>query len=253
MTLIAGVDFETTGLDTANDRIIEIGACLWHVEQKRPVDMINWLVKPDGAVVSAEITRITGITQDDVETFGLPPVLALGTLVALLEKAEYVVAHNGKAFDKPILEAEIIRAAEPRYMDFPAKIKWIDSDSDVPYPDSIQTRKLKYLACEHDFLNPFSHRALFDVLTMLRVVSHYDFKEIAALAAEPDVTLRILTPAPWEDGGAGNKKARECGFRYHGETKSWRKTTKQSRIEKETSAALPFKVKIVEGSAAKTM
>lgn len=248
--LIAGLDFETTGLDTANDRVIEIGACLWDVEGKRPVDMLNVLVNP-GATVSEEITRITGITQNDVETFGIPPHEAFKMLFSFLEKGAYVVAHNGKAFDKPLLEAELQRL---NYLpEIVAALKWIDSDSDVPYPDSVGTRKLKYLACEHDFLNPFAHRALFDVLTMLRVVAHYDFSQIIQLASEPDVVLRIVVPPPWEDDGAGNKKAKENGFRYHGDSKTWRKTTKQSRIEKETNAASPFKVKIVEGLNAKTM
>ena len=37
MTRLLGLDVETTGFDTANDRIVEMGFALWDVETKRPL------------------------------------------------------------------------------------------------------------------------------------------------------------------------------------------------------------------------
>lgn len=54
-------DFETTGLDSRNDRIIEIGAVKFVNRQE--VERMSLLVNP-GKMVSEEITRITGITNE---------------------------------------------------------------------------------------------------------------------------------------------------------------------------------------------
>lgn len=63
------VDLETTGLDPVANEIIEIGAI--KTENGEAKDIYNKLIIPDSAI-SAEITRITGITQEMVE--GCPKI-----------------------------------------------------------------------------------------------------------------------------------------------------------------------------------
>ena len=58
---ILGIDFETEGLLPEKHKITEVGMCLYDTDAKAPVRISGFLVK--GGLMTAEITRITGITQ----------------------------------------------------------------------------------------------------------------------------------------------------------------------------------------------
>jgi DNA polymerase-3 subunit epsilon len=228
---LLGLDFETTGLDVTQDRIIEVGAVLWDTEIEAPIQMLNALVN-SGVQVSQEITSLTGIRQADVDKFGIQPLEALTLLADLMAESEVVVAHNGNGFDRPLLECECKRH-NVELLD----MHWIDTTLDVPYPESTKTRKLVHLAAEHGFINPFAHRALSDVLTMLKVLSHYDIQEVVRISKEPNITLVAQVKKPWEDaapeGAKEVDKAKARGYRFNGGNKKWLKTVKQSDIQKE--------------------
>lgn len=229
--LVLGLDFETTGLDTEKDSIIEIGAVLWDAKAKTPVRIgsmfINWLPQ---VTLTDEIVRLTGITDSFLENFGAEPASTLQDLINEIKNVPFVIAHNGTNFDKPILASNLKRCG----LDMP-ETKWIDSSVDVPYPPHITTRKLVHLAAEHGFLNPFAHRATFDVLTMLMVVSKYDIEEIAATAAIPSVTLQAVV------GFAEKDAAKSRGFRWNKASGQWVKTVKENKIEEEMRS-YPFRV-----------
>ena len=42
--ILLSLDFETTGLDPANDRVIEVGAVLWSTAQHRVLAAVDCLV-----------------------------------------------------------------------------------------------------------------------------------------------------------------------------------------------------------------
>jgi DNA polymerase-3 subunit epsilon len=172
------------------------------------------------------ITELTGITQDDLSRYGHSPVTILNGVSSLMLNAEYIVAHNGNAFDKPLL----LKECERHGVLLPRK-HWIDTMTDIPYPESIKTRSLKHLAAEHGFLNPFAHRALFDVMTILNVMSRYDFSKIVERSMSPRVTVRAITMKPWEDDGMSNAVAKELGFRFDGGRKMWLKTVIESELQ----------------------
>jgi DNA polymerase-3 subunit epsilon len=160
---VLGIDLETTSLDTAEAEIIEIGAVLWDTDRKTPVAMLSEIVIPHGEV-SEETIEITGITMEDIAEHGKPLGEVLERLELLRAKAKAWVGHNAIRFDLPILE---------RFYEAANSLPWIDTTEDIPYPKEITMHNLTYLAAAHGFLNPFAHRAVFDVLTMLRVFSCY--------------------------------------------------------------------------------
>lgn len=99
------IDFETTGLNPEVDRILEIGVCV--VRSGREPLALSLMVNP-GIEVPEVITRITGITQKDIDgehdtAYGLNWMRSLGL-------GDVIVGHNIIAFDKPFLEAECRRA-----------------------------------------------------------------------------------------------------------------------------------------------
>ncbi|MHC1786235.1 MAG: PolC-type DNA polymerase III [Christensenellales bacterium] len=100
------LDFETTGLNTRQDRIIEIGAVM--LQAGRIVDNFSMMVDP-GIPLPPLITQITGITdamllgQEKAES-------ALPKLMAFIGDCP-LAAHNA-AFDCAILESELGRLGQ---------------------------------------------------------------------------------------------------------------------------------------------
>lgn len=223
--LICGYDLETTGLSVENDRIIEVGAVLWDVEKAAPVRMVSELVYPDQlGTISPEITKLTGITEADCISHGQGLRTIIGRTDDLFHDAEAIVAHNGHRFDFPFWRHVL---AQRQLSPFPKAAVLVDTTIDVPYPDTIQTRNLVHLAAEHGFCNPFKHRAVFDVLTMLHVLSRYPIEEVLKLAKEP--LVRLVAQVAYED----RDLAKVRGYHWDAEKKEWFKHFKYSQAETE--------------------
>lgn len=214
--LILGVDFETTGLLPEEDRIIEVGAVLWNTEKRIPVQVMSEFIDPERPIPE-EITAITGITNDLIQAYGNPEAAIIGRLADWVDLCDYVMAHNGTTFDKLFFDA----AMERTNIFVPQRL-WLDSKIDIRFPEAITTRNLRHLAAEHNFLNPFSHRAIFDVLTMLKVASEYDWQATIARAQEP--TLFVQALVSYDD----REKAKGRGYYWCAPQKMWWRTFKQS-------------------------
>lgn len=238
--LLLGLDFETTGLCPTNDRITEVGACLWDSEVNQPVQLLQLFCNDGGVPISEEITKLTGITQRVLDSFGGPTHLALEMLNSLAGKADAIVAHNGNNFDKLFYEKSCARNIVK-----PVDKVWIDTAQDIPYPPEITTRKLKHLAVEHGFMNPFAHRALFDVVTMLRVLSHYDIHEVLKYAQAPLVTVRAMVSYD------NRQLAKDRRYQWDGGQKIWTKQLRDFQLEKEKTEA-PFQVVVLSETSPAT-
>jgi DNA polymerase III subunit epsilon len=223
--LILGLDFETTSLDTETCEVIEVGAVLWDSEDKKPLALMSEFIS--GPVVPPEITRITRIDQDDLR-YGIELPLAAQKLSALVSQANFIVAHNGTVFDRPIYR----RLFAPE-----CKKSWIDTRTDVPYPEEITTRKLTHLSSEHGFVNPFAHRAVFDVLTMLKILSFYDLGPVIIESTLPPIT--IAAQVSYTD----REKAKARGYHWNAQKQIWFKTVKQPGLDRELKeAGFPVRV-----------
>jgi DNA polymerase III subunit epsilon len=218
--LITGVDFETTGLDCKVDRIIEIGAVLWDTDRQIPLKMLSCFVDPERDI-SPEITEITGITGREIASFAMSEGESLENLYRLEANGEFLMAHNAE-FDRGFYNEASIRSG---VMD--ESTRWLCSKNDVAYPEKITTRNLRHLAAEHGFLNPFSHRAVFDVLTMFKVVSCYKIEDIIARAAQPTVYVQAIVSFDEKE------KAKARGYYWHGPTKAWWRSFKEPDYLKE--------------------
>lgn len=217
--LVLGLDLETSGLNYEKDQIIEIGAVLWDTETHSPKKVFNELIYFDNLNLPNEVQSITGISVDDLKTYGIPLSDALKTLTDLVNKAEYLVGHNAVNFD-----AEFLNQAYMSYQMPKLKKPWIDTLTDIPYAQEIKTRKLSYLAAEHGFINPFSHRALFDVLTTLKLLSKYDIEEIIMIQQSP--LVKVLAHVGFDE----RDKARRIGFRWDPQQRHWFSEVKQAMI-----------------------
>ena len=97
------LDFETTGLNTAKDRIIEIGAV--KLAHGQVVDSYGELINP-GMLLPPKITEITHITDQMLR--GQPTIAeAMPKLLAFMDGCP-IAAHNAK-FDCAVLDSELKR------------------------------------------------------------------------------------------------------------------------------------------------
>lgn len=240
---LLGLDFETTGLDTSSERVTEIGLCLWEVETKRPIVTLGLFLQDDEILKKAAIpetaammARVSGITKEMLTEFGTDAKSNFLWLEKWVgnHKPDYIVAHNGENYDKPILMSELARHG----VEAPAlrQIPWIDTKTDIPFATEPDSRKLKHLATDHGFINPFAHRAVFDVLTMLRILSNYPIQEVLEYQKIPFVTARAVVS--YEQ----RQLAKDFRFSWEkiGERsypKMWVKKIKQNLLEKEVADA----------------
>lgn len=101
---IAVLDVETTGLDSASDRVIEVG--IVHFVGGEEVDSYNQLVDP-GCPVPQEVVELTGITPDDLE--GKPAFEEVAHEVHRRLQNVGIGAYN-LSFDQGFLVAELERS-----------------------------------------------------------------------------------------------------------------------------------------------
>ena len=228
---ILGFDVESTGLDPKKDSITEMGLVLYDTDAKAPVRISGFLVK--GGLITAEIERITGITQAMLDTYGYPPEAAVKAFANMAAQADYLCAHNSP-FDRSFLVAGGYVTAE---LDAAAKV--IDTRTDLP-PEAYKKGKsasLKYLCADHGFLYS-AHRAVNDVLAMLELLSRYDLDVVLKRATTPNAEVRAVVSFD------NRTLAKERGYYWKAELKQWRKPMKADEVQAEKNTA-PFPVVLV--------
>lgn len=94
------IDTETTGVDRTRDRILEVGVA------RVPGDLAEAHIVVDPLVpVPDEITKLTGITQAEVDAVGWDPTKAMAWLDRQVNWNGALVGHNFLGFDLPFLIA----------------------------------------------------------------------------------------------------------------------------------------------------
>jgi len=154
------LDTETTGLNHAEDKIIELGIVAFEydpitAEIIRITDRYNGFEDP-GRALPKEIIEITGITDDMVRGQNLDD----DQVIRLANQATVVIAHNA-GFDRKFVEA--------RFPAF-ATLPWACSVNQIDWQaERISTRVLEYLLFKFGlFIN--AHRALDDAEGVLGIL-----------------------------------------------------------------------------------
>lgn len=73
-----------------------------------PIIMSDSIVKPEGYIISNDVSQIHGITQEFAEKVGVPIKDCLSYFLSQIEEADVIVAHNS-SFDKNTIHAEMFR------------------------------------------------------------------------------------------------------------------------------------------------
>jgi DNA polymerase-3 subunit epsilon len=117
---IAFIDLETTGLNVAEDRIVQFSAIKVREYLTAPGEIRNFFFNPR-KVISPEAMSVNGITNERVSAN--PPFSEYAhSIFNYLEGCDYA-GHNIIRFDKPLLAAEFARcgiawpAPDARFLD----------------------------------------------------------------------------------------------------------------------------------------
>jgi DNA polymerase III subunit epsilon len=230
---VCGMDFETTGLDSKKDRIVEVGAVIWSTTKGFPITLYSFFCYADDfPLIHPQAAEAHGLEASFLKEYGIPFAEGISRIE---DDFTAIVAHNGTNFDKLFYKNECERAGIK-----PWEQPWIDTSMDLPYPERITTRKLIHLAAEYGFLNPFAHRAVFDVLTMLQIFQKFDAEAALEYSQQPLVTLQALVS--YDD----RELAKSTGYRWKAEDKQWIKTVRFPDVEKEKVKAKEANFKIRE-------
>lgn len=253
---LLGIDTETGGafeLPLEKNFITELGAVMWDTELKASVKILAELIDFERPVAE-EAAEYNGISQELVTKYGLKGDDIYHTfhmLAKMMTQADFIVAQNGVNFDKPLL----INTFKELEIPFP-ETEWLDSQHDVEYPRNCKSKSLTYLQGFHGFCYP-GHRAVFDIMAMLRIFTMYPFEQILTWARSPIVTLRAMTKnINWKNAvevaafNVQKEKIKKAGFKWNPETKLWTKELKQVIFEKEKEG-YDFPYKIITPEAGK--
>jgi DNA polymerase-3 subunit epsilon len=101
---LAFIDLETTGIDPARDRIIDLALVVVHPNGRSN----EWVIRVDpGVPIPLDASRVHGIVDQDVR--GCPPFAAYAQTLAVLLAGCDLAGFNLLRFDLPLLEAEFQR------------------------------------------------------------------------------------------------------------------------------------------------
>ena len=210
------VDTETTGLNQDADKIMELGLVVFEYDPDtgqayRVLDSFSALEDP-GISITAEITEITGITNEMVAGQRIDDA----RVAALVSGATLVVAHNAK-FDRPFLEQRFpVFETLPWGCSF-AQVDWVG--------EGLGARKLDYIAFQFGFFFG-AHRAEADCLALLEILQQklprsgtLVFKSLLGHLPQMDWTVYAL-------GSPFETKELLKGRAYHWDAarKTWHKT-----------------------------
>ena len=131
-------DTETTGLpkkwkapleDLDNwPRLVQLAYLLFDGEGKQ-IAGGDFIIKPDGFVIPVESSRIHGITTERANEEGESLDTVLRDFYALIDQAQYLVAHNMN-FDEKIVGAEFLRNNMENSIEMKDKICTMQSSVD---------------------------------------------------------------------------------------------------------------------------
>lgn len=232
--ILLSIDFETTGVDTENDRVIELGAILYSTGQRKCLESLGNLVL-SSVPITPRITEITSIHPAAVERFGYDSESSLSGLLTMAEQADAYIGYNARRFDRKVW----LQWASLEKLEVPNK-PWIDLFADLPW--RVPTGKLSHVAADHGILNLFPHSAMSDAQTVLALAEKYDIDLLLQRAQSPVVVLKAHIDRQNNDV----VKQAPFKFRWNPTNKMWWRQAKQQDAEEIIQSA-SFKITVEKG------
>jgi len=211
------LDTETTGLDWRSENIIELAMLAVDVDMATGVPVGEVEVYEDfedpGRPIPPEITKLTGITTQDVKGQKLDEA----QIKNMVERADLIVAHNA-GFDRPFVENRLELFEHKAWACSFQGINW--------KTQGLGSAKLEFLCSELGWFYD-AHRAQVDCHALLRVLSSplkNDNQESSMTgllqlfkASENARTIVKAFGSPFET----KDKLKARGYRWDAEARVW--------------------------------
>jgi DNA polymerase-3 subunit epsilon len=217
------VDVETTGLDRDTDKIIELAVQRFRFDGRGRIIQVGqprvWREDP-GMSIDPRITKLTGLTYEDVAGQGIDEAAALD----ILSSADIIVAHNA-AFDRPFIDRRLPAIAGKPWACSMAELDWLDLGFDG--------RALAHLVSQCGWFYE-GHRAENDILALIYLLAHDlpDGETILArlIACSERPTYRVnAIDAPFD----AKDRLKSRGYRWDAALRFWWKTIAESDKDSE--------------------
>lgn len=220
------IDTETTGLDTDVCEIIELGYQIVEFDSHgnfyRVLAARNYLQEPKGEI-SAEVTKVTGLTLKDVKGHSIP----WQEVEKELADVQLCVAHNA-GFDRPVVE---------RYSEVFVNKIWGCSVAQIDWFTlaDVGSRSQEFLCWKVGQFYYGAHRALDDVQALTELLAqpisedqnpafHYLLQ-----AVRVSKSLIKATGAPFDVKDA----LRGRSYRWNVTARVWQKVIDESKLQEE--------------------
>lgn len=220
------IDTETTGLDTDVCEIIELGYQIVEFDSHGNFFQVlaarNYLQEPKGEI-SAEVTKVTGLTLKDVKGHSIP----WQEVEKELADVQLCVAHNA-SFDRPVLE---------RYSEVFVNKIWGCSVAQIDWFTlaDVGSRSQEFLCWKVGQFYYGAHRALDDVQALTELLAqpisedqnpafHYLLQ-----AVRVSKSLIKATGAPFDVKDA----LRGRSYRWNVTARVWQKVIDESKLQDE--------------------
>ncbi len=231
------LDTETTGLDWRAEKIIELAMLAVDIDLQTglpigKVEVYEGFEDP-GRPIPPEITKLTGITNQDVKGHQLDEA----TIKDMVERADLIVAHNA-GFDRPFVENRLEVFEHKAWACSFAGIDW--------KAQGLGSAKLEFLCSELGWFYD-AHRAQVDCHALLRVLSSplkgAEEKPLTGLqqlfkSAENARTIVKAFGSPFET----KDKLKARGYRWDAEARVWSTAVKSAEALDAESAWLKAQV-----------
>lgn len=225
------LDVETSGLDNGKDVILELGLVAGRFalggarEVICSIDAVHSLYQDPGFPIPAEITELTGITDEMVAGKSIDPDLVAG----VMQRSTLVIAHNA-GFDRPFIE-NWISASGHEPLQEALQAPWMCTMKDIPWRDLgfKNSRSLEVLLLEHGYFYE-AHRASVDALAtaFLLLINELALKSLLASGRARTCQVSAVG-APFEVKDA--LKAR--GYAWDSDGKVWSTTVVEGALDEE--------------------
>ncbi|HKC18651.1 MAG TPA: 3'-5' exonuclease, partial [Candidatus Dormibacteraeota bacterium] len=187
MPEFVALDLETTGLDPARDRVIEVGAVAF--TPSHVTSTLEQLVDP-GRAVPDTVLRLTGITQDELRGAASPGV-ALRQLADFLQGRQPV--GHGARLDVDFLEAAGLWDPSQEILD--------TLDIARILLPAAASHSLPLLSTEMGFNQPRPHRALDDADATRQLLLRLREEAVGLDEGLKESMLALVAPYPWAVAG----------------------------------------------------
>jgi len=207
MKNILFLDTETTGFDHEKDAVVEVAYALWSVPHRSMIDCRSFLIDSGQPNAAEHVNRIPDAM---IRNHGRDWGSAQEDTARAISRADIVVAYNAE-FDRGWFDEKV---AEVR--------PWVCACDDIEWPTKTKSRSLIDVAIGHDVGVVHAHRAMSDVMLLVRL-----FESVARHGADIEAMLvramrpkaRYLSLAPFSQ----KDEVKAAGFHWidDGREKGW--------------------------------